>query len=185
MRNHLSFNLNINVVHSDDVACHCRRFSHVDLPDLSRGRAGSFHTRNDSGSLYQRHLLDHSPLVVVMTASFIHKTEVSVAKYTEIYRKGLTHQDALRQNPLLRSELKNLSTTAISTICDISFSRVKRELPSAADLLQLISALDSRNVNSKVTKIKDLEATLRLLNSFSFFVVCELSRCQVHNLVAI
>jgi hypothetical protein len=26
---------------------------------------------------------------------------------------------------------------------------------------------------------------LRLLNSFSFFVVCELSRCQVHNLVAI
>jgi hypothetical protein len=39
MRNHSSFNLNINVVHGDDVACHCRRFSHVDLPDLTIPRA--------------------------------------------------------------------------------------------------------------------------------------------------
>lgn len=141
-------------------------------------------------------LLDHSPLAIAITASFVRETRISVAEYIENYRGNLPHHEKLRPNPLLRPELKNFPTAAIMTVCDISFSRIKRELPSAADLLQLMSMLNSRDVPlnllaPKVIKAigldkgKNLEAALKVLNSFSFVTMCNMGRCQVHDLVAV
>lgn len=141
-------------------------------------------------------LLDHSPLAITLAASFIRTTQTSMSKYMETYRETLKRQDVEREKPLLPSELKNLPTAAILAVCDISFAGVKGQLSSAADLLLLVSMLDSHNVSldllqSKAIKVvglekkRDFETALSVLVSFSFLVMREERRYRIHDLVVI
>ena len=91
-------------------------------------------------------LLDHSPLAIAIGASFISMTETSITEYLEACQMSLKKRDKPLQNLALSFKPNNRLTPAIMTAWDISFHRVKRVSPSAADLLQLMSILDYQNV---------------------------------------
>lgn len=139
--------------------------------------------------------LDYSPLAIALAASFIHETKTSIAEYIEIYQQSLPDHVKISQSQVLRFELKDLPTPPVMTAWDISFRRVKRDKPSAADLLQLMSMLDSHNVPvdllySKVTaemgleKGSKFEAAVEVLLSFSLLMMYKEHRYQVHDLIA-
>jgi tetratricopeptide (TPR) repeat protein len=140
--------------------------------------------------------LEHFPLAVALAASFIRETKMSVEEYTETYQKALQEQTKLTPHPDLSFGSAEMPPLTVMSTLSISFSRIKRDRPSALDLLQFMSTLDSHNVpmhllNSKVIgkdigleEKSKLEVTLGTLLSFSLLSMRKDHGYEIHDLVS-
>ena len=140
--------------------------------------------------------LKYLPLAITLAASFIHETKMEVDQYLEIFEKELPHHEKTALNPNLRFESKDLPTPSVMAAWDITFQRIKRDKPSAAELLQLMSMLDSHNipvdllhfkavVDMGLEKGSKLDSAIRVLLSYSLLTMYKEQRYQIHDLISI
>jgi tetratricopeptide (TPR) repeat protein len=140
--------------------------------------------------------LDHLPLAIALAASFIRETKTSEDDYFEILQKEIPKQAKWLQNQIVGFESSALPTPAVMSSWYISFCRIKKERPAAADLFQLVSMLDTHNIprdllHSKVSAEIGLEEkskvdfALGILASYSLLTIRNHSVSQVHDLLAV
>ncbi|KAH7353339.1 kinesin light chain 3 [Plectosphaerella cucumerina] len=92
--------------------------------------------------------LDFIPLAVNQAAAYINRRSprISVTSYLEKFRKSEKQKDSLlRSNKGDLSRHKGVSNSIVVT-WQVTFEQVKREQPSAANLLSLISQFQAQNI---------------------------------------
>lgn len=140
--------------------------------------------------------LDHLPLAIALAASFIRETKTSEDDYLESLQKELPKQTKWLQSQTVGFGSAALPTSAVVSSWYISFSRIKKDRPAAADLFQLMSMLDTHNIprdllHSKVSAEIDLgekskvDFALGILASYSLITICNHSVSQIHDLLAV
>lgn len=140
-------------------------------------------------------LLDHFPLAVSLAASFIRETKTPVAEYLEMLQRSLPDYIKLSQDQTLRFELKDPPTATVIAAWDISFRRIKRDKPSAASLLQLMSMLDAHDIPVDLLHFKPtteigcekgskFDGAIAVLQSFSLVSTYKEHKYHIHDVVA-
>jgi hypothetical protein len=136
------------------------------------------------------HALDRVPLAITQAAAYINRqARLSIADYLKEFRasdqkrESLLHHDA---GDLQRDE--SASNSVVMT-WQMSFEQIRRERPSAADLLSLMSFFNPQGIPEGVLrrhdKVKDsFNEDFNTLHAYTLFTIAEDNQtCEMHALV--
>ena len=144
----------------------------VESLDLLRSRSLVSHSPDDEKALLRA--LEYIPLAITQAGSYIanRSPRITIAKYLQLFHHSesnqthlLNHEDAkdLRRDSSIRH--------AVITTWQLSFEQIRRDRPSAADLLALLSMFDRHGIPEDLVQRQDdalqFEDDLAPLISFS------------------
>ena len=125
----------------------------------------------DSDRRQRAEELEHIPLALVQASSFITENQVSIVRYLQLYRESdvskmrLLHEHF--DDDTRDYEIKN----SVATTWVISFDYIRAHDPVAADILSLMSILDSQAIPESLLCIVNdplaLERSLGTLKAFT------------------
>lgn len=108
--------------------------------------------------------LEYLPLAITQAAAYLDQTEMSVAEYLRLLKKGQADEFDLLQSsvhdPSRDYEIQN----AVFQTWKISFDQISKQNPRSADLLSLMVMLDRQSIPAMLMQQSD-ESTLHFVNA--------------------
>jgi tetratricopeptide (TPR) repeat protein len=145
------------------------------------------HESSDSLKLVQA--LGQIPLAITQAAAYIAKSpRMNVTKYLDLFRQSEINQSSLlnRDEGDLRRDHEVPS--GVITTWQISFNQIRRDNPSAADLLSLMSVLNRQGIPEALLRGNSdrlaFEDALAVLSGFSLIIEESRGECfEMHRLI--
>jgi tetratricopeptide (TPR) repeat protein len=139
-------------------------------------------------------ILEAMPLAITQAAAFIRKQgpRMSVSKYVDAIRRSDKEQARLLRKDLGDSRRDNSATNSIIATWQISFEHIRKSLPTAANLLSLMSLFDRQGIPERLLQDRygndqeeaDFDDDIQTLSSFSLIrASADGSEFEMHRLV--
>ncbi|CUS09504.1 unnamed protein product [Tuber aestivum] len=101
--------------------------------------------------------IHHIPLAIVGAAAFMTETQTPPSTYWSIFRGSDDHAKRLLSRPFCDIQRETDITESTLTTYFITFDRITRGIPLAADLLRLIAFFDRQNIPEELLRQSGLE----------------------------
>jgi tetratricopeptide (TPR) repeat protein len=138
-------------------------------------------------------ILEAMPLAITQAAAFIRQQgpRMSVSKYVDAVRSSDKDQARLLGKDLGDSRRDSQATNSIISTWQISFEHIQNSLPTAANLLSLMSLLDRQGIPERLLQDRygndqeaDFDDDIQTLSSFSLIrTSADGSEFEMHRLV--
>jgi tetratricopeptide (TPR) repeat protein len=139
-------------------------------------------------------ILEAMPLAITQAAAFIRKQgpRMSVSKYVDAVRSSDKDQARLLGKDLGDSRRDSQATNSIIATWQISFEHIRNSLPTAANLLSLMSLFDRQGIPERLVQDRysndqeeaDFDDDIQTLSSFSLIrISADGSEFEMHRLV--
>jgi tetratricopeptide (TPR) repeat protein len=139
-------------------------------------------------------ILEAMPLAITQAAAFIRKQgpRMSVSKYVDAVRSSDKDQARLLGKDLGDSRRDSQATNSIIATWQISFEHIRNSLPTAANLLSLMSLFDRQGIPERLLQDRygndqeeaDFDDDIRNLSSYSLIrISADGSEFEMHRLV--
>ncbi|CUS09289.1 unnamed protein product, partial [Tuber aestivum] len=103
--------------------------------------------------------LHHIPLAIVGAAAFMTETQTPPSEYWTIFRGSDEQAKKLLLQPFCEIQREADMTESILATYFITFDRITRQMPLAAELLRLIAFFDRQNIPEELLSQSGLEGT--------------------------
>ncbi|MCJ1345259.1 hypothetical protein MMC31_003465, partial [Peltigera leucophlebia] len=119
--------------------------------------------------------LDYLPLAITQAAAYLNQTDMPIAKYLQLFRAGKAETSDLLKHGLHDPDRDHEIQNSVFQTWMISFDRISRQDPRAADLLSLMAMLDRQAIAEHYLRTEeepgmDFIAAIQKLKAFSLIV---------------
>jgi tetratricopeptide (TPR) repeat protein len=159
--------------------------------DLLRTKLQGEFNEDDAKNLVK--ILDYMPLAISQATAFINQraSHTSVPKYLQDLQKGDSDRAKLLSRNISDNRRDGKTSNSIMATWQISFENIRRERPSAAALLSLMSLFDRQGIPKSLLnhyyqedKDKDFEEDIYILCSYSLIGTnVEGTEFEMHRLI--